>query len=200
MSAPAATSSRASSGVAASGSATRTRSRWSSAATSRANARSRTRATRSLDGAARRSAMTMGSAARPDRRRKPVQPAEEVEVLLGAEALVQRRRLGQQADPAADLVRIGHDVDPVEPGIPGGRTDQPGEEPDGRGLAGAVRTEEGEDLAWSDLQVEVADRPLVAEPATEPDGADHRSIRCGGGSGHRHCVSRTAAGEPAGPK
>ena len=76
---------------------------------------------------------------------------------------------------------------------PSRRRDERGQQPDRRRLAGAVRAEEAEDLAAADLEVHAADRPQVAEPPAEPDGAKHHGVGVTGRqSAHRHAVGARA--------
>ena len=81
-------------------------------------------------------------------------------------------------DRAPDRGPVADDVEAGDLRRPRSRADQRGQHPERRRLAGAVRTEERDQLAGRDLQVEAAnglDRLLVARVvAGEPDGADHR--------------------------
>ena len=66
-------------------------------------------------------------------------------------------------------------VDDVEPGDGGaalGRLAERGEDADRGGLAGAVVAEQAEDGAGRDVEVEVAQRPQVAEPLAQPGRGD----------------------------
>ena len=55
-----------------------------------------------------------------------------------------------------------------------GRLDERGEHPDGRRLARAVGPEQAEDLAATDLERHVADRPAVAEAPTQTGRVEGR--------------------------
>ena len=65
------------------------------------------------------------------------------------------------------------DVEAVDRRLALGRLDQRGQQPHGRGLAGAVRPEQPEHLATADLEVHPADRPGRAESAAETGRPDH---------------------------
>src|SRR5262249_57359827 len=58
---------------------------------------------------------------------------------------------------------------------------EPGEHLHRGGLAGAVRAEEAEDLAATDVEADVVDRGEIAEPAGEPFRDDRRLPVAGGG-------------------
>ncbi len=66
--------------------------------------------------------------------------------------------LSDVPDAAADLAVLAHHVVPGDLGGAGRRRDQRGQHPQRRRLAGAVRAEEGDELAGADLEVEAADR------------------------------------------
>src|SRR5262249_49740640 len=86
------------------------------------------------------------------RRRQVEQPAVEVERLLGGQEAVQVRLLGQVTDALvlADVGgRLAEDV-----GLAVGREEQAEQQLDRRRLAGAVWTEQAEDIATVDLEVE----------------------------------------------
>ncbi len=79
--------------------------------------------------------------------------------------------------------RSRHHVVPRDLGRAGGRREQGGEHPQGRGLAGAVRAEEGDQLAGADLEVEAADRLdgllVPREGLRESARPDHRTCLVG---------------------
>ena len=68
-----------------------------------------------------------------------------------------------------------------------GRLDQRGQQPDGRGLARAVGSEQAEDLAARHLEVHPADRPELAEPAAQAGRAEHHGV------GHGHAAQSDGA-------
>src|SRR5439155_4404012 len=79
--------------------------------------------------------------------------AEELGSRLGG---VEPRCVQRDSDPAAYSVRLTGDVEAGDDG--GARRDreQRGDHAHGRGLAGAVRAEESEDLAGVDAQIDAA--------------------------------------------
>ena len=62
---------------------------------------------------------------------------------------------------------VGDDVDAGDVRAAGGGEGERGEDADRRGLAGAVVAEQPEDGAGGDVEVEVAQRPEVAEALAE---------------------------------
>ena len=83
--------------------------------------------------------------------------------------------LGGDADAAADGGGLVDDVEAGHRGPALGRCGQRGEDADGRGLAGAVVAEQAEHGAGRDLEVEVAQRPQVAEALAEAVGRRTRA-------------------------
>ena len=87
--------------------------------------------------------------------------------------------LAHVADGAADLAVLAHHVVPRDLGGAGGRRQQRGEHPQRGGLACAVGTEEGDELALGDLEIETANRLdgglVTGEVAGEPARPDHWS-------------------------
>ena len=86
-----------------------------------------------------------------------VQRAEEPDVLLDGQRLVQRKLLRHVADAPLHLFRVAADVDAVDHGRAGCRLQQPAHHADGRRLAGAVGAEEAEDLSSPDLEADAID-------------------------------------------
>ena len=83
----------------------------------------------------------------------------------------------------ADLRRSRDDVEAGDARRALGRLEQRRQDADGGGLAGAVVAEQPEDGAGGDVEVEVAQRPEVAEALAEAGGAMPRSsfrmvVRC----------------------
>ena len=108
--------------------------------------------------------------------------AVEVEVVPHRQRAVERVRLGHHADEALGQRRVGHHVDAADEGPPAGGDHPGGEHAGGRGLAGAVRAEQAEDLAPAHREVERVDRLDVARvDLGELLGADHLVV--GGGAG-----------------
>jgi hypothetical protein len=81
----------------------------------------------------------------------------EIEVLPDRQAPIERVRLGDHADPRLGGRWVRDDVDAGHDRRARRGDHARRQHPDGGGLAGAVRAEEAEDLARSDLQVERVD-------------------------------------------
>src|SRR5262249_17197209 len=96
---------------------------------------------------------------------------------------VERHVLGEVADPTADLQRLLEHVVTRDPGCPARRRHEAGEDPHGRRLAGAVRTQEADDLSLLDREGHVLDgrdRPVaLGEAINLNHGSSLRS--CGRG-------------------
>ena len=84
-------------------------------------------------------------------------PSVEVEVLPDRQASIERVRLGNHADPRFGRWRVCNDVDAGDDGLTRCGDDPRRQHPDGGGLACAVRSEQAEDLAGPDVQVEGVD-------------------------------------------
>ena len=85
------------------------------------------------------------------------QPAVEIEVFKDRELAVERVRLGDDADDLFRERRVGNDVDAADEGAPRGRDHPRRQHPGGRRLPGPVRTEQPEDLAPFDGEVQFID-------------------------------------------
>src|SRR5262249_39695774 len=87
------------------------------------------------------------------------QPGVEIEKLSPREIVVEIRILGQETDPLPhfDL----RDVLAEEPDAPLVRKGEPQRQLDGRGLAGAIRADEAEDLPFPNRQAETAQDPVL---------------------------------------
>src|ERR1041385_3178319 len=120
----------------------------------------------------------------------PVDPGVELEVLQHGEVVVEAVALGHVSDPAADPLGLVHHVHPDHVRAARGRRDEPGEHPDGGGLAAPVGAEEAEDLAPRHLEVEPLDRHDRAEDLAEPAGYDARAVRT------KRCAHRPALSCP----
>ena len=118
------------------------------------------------------------------RRVDSMEPPEEIEVGRRRELVVEPRRLGQDADPRANLIRTIDDVEPVDRRAPFGRCDERRQQADGRRLARTVGAEEAEDLAPEHLEIHVPDRPQRSERAAQIGGAEHDRV----GGGHARSV------------
>jgi hypothetical protein len=106
--------------------------------------------------------------------RQVVQVRHEDEVLLGGEQVVHRRELAGDADRGAHALAVAGQVVPGDPGLAGVGRDEGGEDLHGGGLARPVRTEEGEDRALRDAQVDAVKHHLLAVGLGQPDGGDRR--------------------------
>src|SRR5688572_7856526 len=102
-----------------------------------------------------------------------VQRGEEHEVVPGGLALVQPRLLGEDADRRADLRILPPQAETRDIRGAGRGADERAQEAQRRGLACSVRTEEAEDLALADLEVESIDGDEIAEALRELLGTDH---------------------------
>ena len=112
--------------------------------------------------------------------RHATEPADGLQVEPGAHQAVDGGLLRGDADAATHGGRLVHDVEPGDGGAALGRLAERREDADRRGLAGSVVAEQPEHGARSDVQVEVAQRPQLAEPLAEPGGGDSAvSLRLG---------------------
>ena len=93
--------------------------------------------------------------------------AEEPDVLIDGQRLVEREALRHVADAALDCLGIARDVDAADDGRAGGRPQQTAQHADGGRLAGAVGAEKAEDLAGFDVERQLIDGRERAEPARE---------------------------------
>ena len=102
--------------------------------------------------------------------RDAVDVGEEAQVVEAGEPVVEAALAAEDvADAAADLLRLPCDVEAEDPRLAGGGQQERGEDLDRRRLAGAVRPEQAEELAGSDLEAEVDDRVDLADvPAHDP--------------------------------
>jgi hypothetical protein len=100
---------------------------------------------------------------------------------------VGRPALGDVADPLADHLGLAPQVGARDRRLAGRRREQRGKHPQRRGLAGPIGTEEAEDLADADLEIDAADGLDDALPRAEGSdqivGGDHRAT---GRSCHGH--------------
>src|ERR1043166_5164883 len=100
----------------------------------------------------------------------------ELEVLEHGEIVVETVALRHVADPAPDPLGLLHHVHPDDVGAPRAGRDQPGEHPDGGGLAAPVGAEESEDFSPCHVEVEALDRHDRAEDLAEPAGYDPGAV------------------------
>ncbi len=109
---------------------------------------------------------------------EPHQPRRVTQVLGGAEVVVEADRVGQVADPALHRERLAHRVIAEDADLPVRDLGQAEHHQDRRGLAGAVRTEQPENLALRHRERNAVDdgRSVVAlgEVLRLDDVAAHR--------------------------
>jgi hypothetical protein len=79
----------------------------------------------------------------------PVNRPEETKVLFAAEQVVERQRLRRHADPRPDG-RLHRRAEPADVDLARRRLDDADRHVDGRALAGAIRSEQAENLALAD--------------------------------------------------
>src|SRR5690606_32990668 len=82
--------------------------------------------------------------------------------------------LRHEADAGARLPVVADNVEAVDGDGAGGRVDEAADDADQRRLAGAVRAEQGEDLAAIDVEVDALQRPEAGRVGLVelPDGDD----------------------------
>src|SRR5205085_7707304 len=104
--------------------------------------------------------------------------AGEMQELSARHPAVEPRLLVLVADQAGETRAPARRVEAADGGAPGRGSGQPGQQPDGRRLAGAVGPEEAEQGAARDLQVEPVqgrDATVVLDQRLTPDGGTHSS-------------------------
>ena len=114
--------------------------------------------------------------------RESVEAALEAQQLEAGLLRVECDVLERDTDPQAHLLGLGGDLVARHGRLAAARREQRAEHPDGRGLAGAVGSEEAVDLAGADLEVETVDCDDVAERAAQATGRDRAAA---GGRGDR---------------
>ena len=109
-----------------------------------------------------------------------VEAPDHLEVLEAGEVLVDGGVLACETDPLAHALRLGDDVEPEHARRAAVGMEQRRQDPDGGGLAGAVRPEQPEDGARIDGQIDVAQRmdvAVVLAQAVRLDGGWRRPPR-----------------------
>ena len=101
----------------------------------------------------------------PPGRRDAVAAGEEVEVLPDLHVVVDPEHVRHEAEDATSRVGVPPDVDAGDLGVTGGRGQQGRQDPERGRLAGAVRADQAEDLAFADGQVEAGDRERARDSA-----------------------------------
>ncbi len=98
---------------------------------------------------------------------------KELEVLAHREVVVETEEIRHVSHRAPDVLGPGVDGITRHARDSGGRPQERREDLDGRRLARAVRTDETEDVAPVDLQIQVGERDPVAITLGETYGLDH---------------------------
>ena len=101
---------------------------------------------------------------------------DEPEILEDAHVGVERRRLRQVAGAALGLDRLVEDVEPGDNGFAFGGRHVAGQDAHRRRLAGAVGSEEPENLAALDPEADVVDRGDAAVAFREVLNLDHKEL------------------------
>ena len=102
------------------------------------------------------------------------QPGDQLQVLAAGQDVVDRRELAGEADRLADLRGLCDDVEPVHGSRAAVGPEQRREDLHDRRLARAVRTEEGEDAARLDFEVDASQDRDIAECLREFGDPDRR--------------------------
>src|SRR5438309_8983191 len=104
-------------------------------------------------------------------RRHRIELREVTEVVLSREPVVETALAAEdEADLATDLLRIPHDIQAEDARGPRGRDQQSGQDLDRRRLAGAVGSEDAEQLALGYLERETIESEDLFGMATERPG------------------------------
>ena len=111
--------------------------------------------------------------------REPEQAAEQDQVLLTGQLLVDGGHLSGQGDVAADRLGLVHDVVAENARLTTAGGQQGGEHPDGGGLASAVGPEDAVDGPGAHGEVDAVDGLGVAEVLHQAGGFD-RKVSCWG--------------------
>ena len=128
------------------------------------------------------------------------EPPDEDEVLTTGEVVVDRGELPGQADHRPDELRfLRRTSKPPTRGVAAVELQERGEDPDGGGLARAVRAEQAREHPFLDHEVDAVERGEVAEALDETLGDDtlHAAEGTRVARGRHHPV-RAGAGDEAG--
>ena len=101
-----------------------------------------------------------------------VEPGEVEQVVAGAHPGVEARRLGQQADALVQALGLPGRIQAQHRSFAVGGGDHPGQHPHRGGLAGAVGSEQAQDLAGTDLEVQAVDGQGLFEMLGQAVGGD----------------------------
>src|SRR5262249_37609383 len=122
---------------------------------------------------------------------KPVRPAEEREVLVAGQLVVEAELLRHVADQPPHVASPVERVAAQHRDAPARGAQEAAEHADERGLPGAVRAEEPEDRALPDADVDAVHRGEVPEPLAHSAGLE------GEGAGLGAHGNRTSAQIPS---
>src|SRR6185503_12099397 len=114
---------------------------------------------------------------------EPVDAAEELDVLIDGQQLVEREALRHVADAPLHSLWILRHVHAADGGGPRRRLEQPAQHADRRRLAGAVAAQEAEYLAAADVEGHVVHGDELAEAPRQPADVDRRLSRRSLGEG-----------------
>ncbi len=93
--------------------------------------------------------------------------------------VVERRRVGQEADPPANLVGIAGDVDAIDRHLAGGRQEHAPQHLQRGALPGAVEAQEADHLAALDGEAEIVDGGVLAVVLGQSFDFNHREVGAG---------------------
>ena len=113
---------------------------------------------------------------------------EEREELEWSHVGVERAALGQVSQSLGGVDPLVPDIEPSNGGCTLARGKIPGQQPHQGRLAGAVRSEKGDDLSLRNGERDLLDRHEGAEILAQPFGLDHR-LRCLLGAVHARAPS-----------
>ena len=105
--------------------------------------------------------------------REAIEAGDHLEVLAAGQDLVERGVLTGQPDPAADLTRVGEDIEAGDLGAACVRPGQGREDADQRRLPGPVRAEDAEDRAFGHLDADASQGVGRAERLFDLVRKDH---------------------------
>ena len=114
----------------------------------------------------------LGGARQQLGRRQLAEGADHLQVLAAGEVGVDGGVLTGQADPPTNGLRLGDDVVAEHLGAAPVRLQDRGQDPDGGGLAGPVRSQQSEDRALRHLEVDATQGLELAVVLGQPFDAD----------------------------
>jgi len=133
-----------------------------------------------------------------------IKPAEDPEVLLGGQIVVERDRLGNETQRIAQTAVFGRQFPAVEGDAAGVRLSQSGDKRHERALAGAVGTEEAKEFASRQFQRDAVESDDVAIGFADMIDGQHVNLVIVGTLPWRNAGSRgngtkiSPEGEPGG--